>query len=138
MPGSASHPSHPVRLMTPTGDKCPLLPCLKPGQLSCPFLPLHLKKKIELFSLQHKHMIIIVHQNCFSRCAHAFLFLDCPPPLFCIPSPNLLQHLCWVHAQASDKALCVPSLGNQPCFSLWLRSLPSWKPHNCLPISPTV
>lgn len=65
------------------------------------------------------------------------LFLIVLPPLFCIPSPSLFQHLCWVHARASDKALCVPSLGNLPRFSSWLPAPPSWKPHNCLPFSCT-
>lgn len=60
-----------------------------------------------------------------------------PPPL-CIPSPSLFQHLCWVRARASDKALCVPSLGNLPRFSSCLPAPPSWKPHNCLPLSPTI
>lgn len=91
-------------------------------------------------SVQHKHQIIIVHPICSSRCACTPSFLDCPPtsPLFYIPSPSLFQHLCWVHARASDKALCVPSLGNLPCFSSWLPAPPSWKPHNCLPFSPTL
>lgn len=61
-------------------------------------------------SIQHKHQIYTGSLNLLS-------FLDRPTPLFCIPSPSLFQHLCWVHAQASDKALCVPNPGNPPHFS---------------------
>lgn len=74
-------------------------------------------------------------------CMPSFLHQPTPPtptPPLCIPSPSLFQHLCWVHARASDKALCVPSLGNLPRFSSCLPAPPSWKPHNCLPLSPTI
>jgi len=63
-----------------------------------------------------------------SKCVCMPSCLDCPilPRLFlCIPSPSLSQHLCWVHAQVSDKALCVPSLGKLPSF-----------PPGCLPRHP--
>lgn len=90
-------------------------------------------------SVQHKHRII-VHTICSSGCVCMPSFLDCPtpPPFFLYPLPSLFQHLCWVHARASDKALCVPSFGNLPCFSSWLPAPPSWKPHNFLPFSPTI
>lgn len=79
----------------------------------------------------------MAHSVCSSRCDS---FLDCPAPTFfyfASPSPSLFQHLCWVHARASDKALCVPSFGSLPRFSSWLLAPPSWKPHNCLPFSCT-
>lgn len=89
-----------------------------------------------------KHWIIMIQPICSFRCVCTPFFLDCPTPppffFFCIPSPTHFQHLCWVHARASDKALCVPSLGNLPCFSSWLPAPPSWKPHNCLPFSRTL
>ncbi len=81
---------------------------------------------------------IMVCTICSSRCVYMPSFLDWPTPLFCIPSSSVFQHLCWVQARASDKALCVPSLGDLPCFSSWLLAPPSWKPHNCLPFSSTI
>lgn len=103
-------------------------------RFACCFPPplLHYGKQL---SVQHKHWIIMVHPICSSRCVYMPSFLDCPTPFFCIPSASLFQHLCWVHARASDKALCVPCLGNLPRFSSWLPAPPSWKPHNCLPFS---
>lgn len=71
-------------------------------------------------------------------CLHVFFSFLPTPTLFLYPSPSLFQHLCWVHARASDKALCVPSFGNLPCFSSWLPAPPSWKPHNFLPFSLTI
>lgn len=72
-----------------------------------------------------------------SNVSACFFSLIVLPPLLCMPSPSLFQHLCWVHARASDKPLCVPSLGSLPRFSSWLAAPPSWKPHNCLPFSCT-
>lgn len=67
------------------------------------------------FMFQHKHRILIVHSICSLQCVCMlfFSFFLLPwlsfPLFLCIPSPSLFQHLCWVHARASDKALCVPS-----------------------------